>query len=175
MAIQILITVIGVILSAIIAYLVTNWKINSDKRKSKVIILRLIYKYIISFDSCFDQEAKILRRDQLTKKQYVRILQQVESGLIDLGTNPYYRDLVYQFPKMLKFEVSISREIERNEKPNAIIHVNEVTLTSIIELYKILKQDFPKKDFSTGGQFYEYDNYIENLVKSNPNLFNVLP
>ncbi len=128
---------------------------------------------MISFNSSFDRESKILRRDLVTKKQYIRILVQIENGLIELGTNSYYRDLVYQFPKILQLEVYISREIEQNEKPNTTISLNPNTLVIILDLYKILKKEFPKEDFQQGGQFYHYDQDIENLIQLNPSMFNI--
>lgn len=52
-------------MSATIVYFTAIATINSEKRKGKQIILELIKKYLISFNSSWDMQTKTLKTDTI--------------------------------------------------------------------------------------------------------------
>lgn len=153
------IAIIGLILSAIIAYLTAKATIDSEKRKGKQIILELIKKYLISFNSSWDMQTKTLKTDAITKEQYLRVIEIIESEFNELTSNPYYLDIAYKFPKLTMLQVYISREIAESRNSTTFA-LNKETLRYLFELYAILKADLNKKHFKEGGRFSEIDKLI---------------
>jgi len=153
------IAIIGLFLSAIIAYVTTKATINSEKRKGRKIILELIKKYLINFNSSWDTQTTTLKTDLVAKEQYLRVVEIIESEFKDLTNNPYYLDIIYKFPDLTMLQVYISREIAeiRNSETFAL---NKETLRYLFALYKIIKADLNGKHFREGGRFFEYDKLI---------------
>ena len=115
------IAIIGLVLSIIIAYFTAKATIESEKRKGKQIILELIEKYLISFISSWDYQTLTLKTDDISKEQYLRIVEIIESEFKDLTCNPYYLDLAFKFPKLTMLQVHLSRELQKVE-PRQLLH-----------------------------------------------------
>ena len=159
MNVENLIAIIGIIVSAIVAYFTAKFTIGLERKKGKLIIIELVIKYIANFNSCWDLQTGKLKTDEISKLQYLRVMESIESGLNQLTSNPYYLDLIYEYPKLTMLKVYITREIAQTINSNDFA-LNEGTLKNVFTLYEMLKPDFKKKDFRKGGRFF----YIENLV-----------
>ena len=153
------IAIIGLLLSAVIAYITTKATIYSEKRKGKQIILELIKKYLISFNSSWDKITKTLKTDAITKEQFLRVVEIIESEFKELTSNPYYLDITYKFPKLTILQVYISREIAENRNATTFA-LNKETIRHLFELYAIVKADLNKKNFKEGGHYFELDKLI---------------
>ena len=153
------IAIIGIIISAIIAYITTKATINREKRKGKLIILELIKQYLINYNSSWDIATKKVKTDNVSKEQYVRVLEIIEKEFLELVNNPYYLGIVYKYPKLTQLQTYISREIAELSVSNNF-GLNNETLRLIFELFDILKKDIKKKYFKNGERFFELNTLI---------------
>jgi hypothetical protein len=158
------IAILGIVVSAIVAYFTAKETINAEKRKGKLIILELIKKYLISFNSSWDKNTNQLKTDNITKEQYLRVIEVIESEFKDLTGNPYYLDLAFKFPNLTMLQVYISREIaELRNQPNFAL--NKETMRFIFQLYSLVKGNMRKKYFTKDGQYFQLDTLIEEWKK----------
>jgi len=153
------IAIIGIVISAIIAYFTTKVTISAERRKGRLILLELIKQYLISFNSCFDVQTKALKTDKITKEQYLRMIEIIESEFKELISNPYYLDITYKYPTLTMLQVSFSREIAE-WRISDMFGLKEETFRLMVELYSHLKKDMKKKYFKKGGGFFEIDKLI---------------
>ena len=158
-----LIAIIGIVISAIIAYFTARATIYVEKRKGKLIILELIKKYLISFNSSWDKNQ--LKTDNITKEQYLRVIEVIETEFKVLTSNSYYLDLVSKFPDLTMLQVYISREIAelRNTTNFAL---NKETLRYVFRLYSFVKGNMRNKYFKKNGQYFQLDTLIEEWKKT---------
>jgi len=154
------IAIIGIVASIIAAYFTAKATINAEKRKGKLLLLELIKKYLISFNSSWDINTKKLKTDNIAKEQYLRVVEVIESEFKDLSANPYYLDLAFKFPNLTMLQVYVSREIaELRNRPDFVL--NTETLKHWFQLYSLVKGNMKKKHFIKNGQYYQIDTLIE--------------
>lgn len=149
----------GIVISAVIAYFTAKATISAERRKGRLILLELIKQYLISFNSCFDIPTKSIKTDRITKEQYLRMIEIIESEFRELISNPYYLDITFKYPTLTMLQVSFTREIAELENSD-VFGLKEETFRLMLQLYSRLKKDMRKKYFKKGGGFFEIDKLI---------------
>ena len=62
-----LIALIGILISAIVAYFTSLFTIKQERKKGKVILLELVIKYLSNFSSCWDYKSGKIKDDPIEK------------------------------------------------------------------------------------------------------------
>lgn len=88
------IALFSVVSSIFIAYATTKFTLYLSKRRGKLIIFELIKQYIINFHSSWDFKSMKVKKDDVSKFQYLRTLENIEKQLMNLINNPFYIDLL---------------------------------------------------------------------------------
>lgn len=163
------IAISGILISAVIAYFTAKITLSVEKDKGKLILIELIKQYLINFNSSFDLVTKKPKTDNLTKEQFLRVLEFIEAEFKDLINNPYYLELTNRYTRLSMLQVSITREIARLKSSKEFGLSNESIQLSF-DLFDVLKKDIKKKYFKKGERFFELNNLIDEwkvILKTN--------
>lgn len=104
------IPVVGVGLSAFVAYHVAHLTTAAEEQKGKALLQNLAQRYFISLINSFDPNTRQVKTDTLSKKQYLSELDSILTDFSLLSSNPFYVRFVATTPLAAKCLVQARRE-----------------------------------------------------------------
>jgi len=162
--ISILAIIISTIVAFLTAYFTVKYSLKNEKNKGQIILVELIKRYFSSCWNSWDMETGRLHTDNLTKQQYLRVVERIEQDLLELQNNMYYSSILEKYPSVTIVQIQLSRDIAELQNIDSFF-LNTGTTNQFYKLYSLIKKNLPRR-YRNNEKYKDINDSIERYVRS---------
>ncbi len=167
---DILIPILTIFFSIIAAYLSTKWTIKHQYKLGKYQLFEITNRYFINAYNGLDfsstppdpPKTKTSPRDRIYQLEELKAIQHDLAKLLD---NPYFIELLKNYPEFSMINVAIRREIIDLEK-SEVVTLKPDNINLFYNLYNKIRKDIPEKILNKNENYKNIDKIVEKMNSS---------
>jgi hypothetical protein len=131
-------------------------------RKGEIVLMSLLGRYSIIQINCWELDGK-MRTTEIDVDQYINELRQLNEGVDDLVTNPFYIEVLEKYPEINLLWIALRRVIIERERDKKM-EINPQLFEKFYDLYFKIRNRISDRDMFK-NQFYVSTDEASNFLK----------
>jgi hypothetical protein len=164
---KIIIPLIGIVVSAAVAFLTTIQVLKKELNNGKVLLLEIIKRYIINVTNSLNvKDLPVeVKKDKESKLYYLSELDSIDKDLGELFTNPLLIKIFKKHTDLTMLAVSLRRELVYLKQNETILSINQDTLRYFLKLFDVVKKEYGKEKFEKDHNLKAINDMVDYLKK----------